>query len=185
MHAPEWITEEIYRVHKDARLAWFGQDREGPEEDLNKGKFALVQLYHWRDAAETFYGDPWGDRGPIFGRPYDRLQRVPIMLTLIDPEDVFSGKVVAMLKRWCTPIRERVMLAAREKGAEYQSQVNDLAEAGGDYLHWTAQKSTDRPPVVPQKDLTEDDKAVLRGDTIKGVKDAFVEKFETGGEALR
>ena len=92
MEAPRWITEELYKLHKEARLGWAGVDR-GPDDDLNKGKFALIQLYHVRDAARTFYGDFWGDRGPIFGRSYDRLQKVPILLSLIEPAYVFSGRV--------------------------------------------------------------------------------------------
>lgn len=207
MHAPHFVTEGLYRLHKDARLAWLGQDRSGPEDDLNQGKFALVQLYHWKDAQETFYGDPWGDRGPIFGRPFDRLQRVPIMLTILDPKHVMTGALLCacrgcirspdqcfrcghrhegvVFRRWIMSIRDRVMAGARERGAQYQTEIDDLAEETGDYIHWRSQRSTFRPNVVPQKDLTAEDKAVLSGDAIKGVKDTFVDKLQTGGDPLR
>ena len=186
MEAPRSICEALYRLHKHVRLGWVGEDRTGPEDEPNKGKFALLQLYTARDASRTFYGDPWSDRGPIYGRPFDRLQRVPIMLTLVEPQDVFSGKIVADLKRWMKPIGQRMLASAREKGAEYQSQLDDLAGEAGEHLYWSSQQTgAARPPVVAQKFLTEHDKAVLAGDTIHGVKDAFVNNIATGGEPLR
>ena len=90
----------------------------------------------------------------------------------------------ALLTRWLTPIRDRTLASAKKKGKEYQSQINDLAEEGGDYLHYKARHSNDVGTTLPNKFVTEDDKATLRGDKIKGVENTFVEKFDTGGMPL-
>ena len=175
MHPPSSVCESLYRLHKWARLGWVGEDRKGPADDLNKGSFALLQLYHQLDAKETFYGDPWGDRGPVFGRSYDRLMRVPIMLTLVSNEDVFSGKIVPMLKQWMKPIAQRMLAGAKEKGEKYQDALDDLAGQQGEHLYWRSMRpNAARPMPIAQKFLTPHDKAVIAGDTIRGVKDKFV-----------
>jgi len=171
MHPPNHIVEELYRVTKDARLGWDGASK----------TFALIQLYHTRDSERTFFGDFWRGRGPVFGHSYDPLQKVPMLIAHVKPEEVFSGKVIPMVRRWLTPIKERTMASARKKGHEYQSQLNDLAEAGGDRLYWQAQRGTSSSTQIANKFVTEDDKALLRGDKIKGVENSFVEKLTTGG----
>lgn len=183
MEAPRHITDKLYDLHKQVRLGWVGEDR-GPEDELNKGKFALIQLYHRRDAERTYYGDPWNDRGPIFGRSFDRLARVPIMLHLIEPEDVFSGKVVVDLKRWMTPIGKRMLESARERGKQYQTEVDNLAGEMGSRMYWDAHHGGSATIPEAQKFLTAEDKAVLSGETIRGVENTFVDSLKTGGQAL-
>jgi hypothetical protein len=164
MHAPEWVCNELYRLHPQVRLGWVGQDRSGPDDELNKGKFALIQLYAVRDSERTYFGDAWNDRGPIFGKTYDRLFRIPRILELIEPEDVFSGKIVMLLKRWMTPIKNRVTDSRREKGRKYKAQLDDLAGAMGEELYWKGQHATSRPPVVANKFLSDKEKAIINGD---------------------
>lgn len=184
MEAPSHITEALYRLHPQVRLGWIGEDRLSPDEPLNKGKFALLQLYHVRDAERTYYGDPWGDRGPVFGRPYDRLMRVPIMLHLVSAEDVFSGRIVFDVKRWMMPIRQRVEDAARERGREYQRQLDDLAGEIGSEMYWEAHNGGSATLTTPYKDLTDDDKAVLGGETIRGVENTFVDNMKTNAPPI-
>lgn len=184
MEAPRHICEALYRLHKWVRLGWVGEDRLSPEEPLNKGKFALIQLYHSRDAEKTYYGDLWNDRGPIFGRSYDRLQRTPIMLYLVDPKDVFSGKIVADVRYWMKPIGQRMVEAAVERGKQYQTAVDDMAGEIGSRMYWDAHHGGSATIPTPQKFLTAEDKAVLRGETIKGVENTFVDSFKTGGQPL-
>lgn len=173
MWSPRWVDEELYRVHKQCRLGWVGQER-GPEDELNKGYFGLIQLYHKRDADKTFFGDKWGDRGPLFGRSFDPIVWVPIYLMDIEPVKVFDGSVIGLLKQWIRPMRDRFMASAREKGEAYQTQLDNLAGEQGSYMHWKAQQTdSTRPEPLAQKFVTPHDKAVLAGDTIKGVKDAF------------
>lgn len=184
MEAPRHICEALYKLHQQARLGWVGADRLSPDEDLNKGQFALLQLYHRRDAERTYYGDPWNDRGPVFGRPYDRLMRVPIMLHLIHPQDVFSGKVIFDVKRWMMPIRERVELAAVERGKAYQDELDNLAGEIGSEMYWSAHNGGSATINTPYKDLTAEDKAVLGGETIRGVENTFVDNLKTGAPPI-
>lgn len=207
MEAPKHICEQVYRLHEWCRLGWVGEDRLSPDEPLNKGRFALLQLYHAYDAARTYYGDPWNDRGPIFGRPFNRDQRVPIMLTLLEPAAVLTGSFLCscdgclagadpchrlgcghshqgvLLRRWMMSIGERMMRAAEERGRIYQTELDNLAGEIGSEMHWHAKKDGAVIP-EPHKFLTEDDKAVLSGETAKGVKDAFVNNIAQGGTPL-
>lgn len=208
MEAPRHITEAIYRLHNQVRLGWIGEDRLSPEEPLNKGKFALLQLYHRRDAERTFYGEPWNDRGPIFGRPVDR-SRVPIMLTFLDPEVVLNGSFMCacdgclagmdpcpraycdhkhngvLLRRWMMSMGARMIRSAEERGKVYQLQLDDLAGEMGSQMYFDSkQTGATSPPKVAKKHLTAKDKAVLGGETIKGVKNAFVNKLTTNTDPL-
>ena len=184
MEAPKHITEALYKLHKQVRLGWIGREH-GPTEELNQGSFALIQLYHTRDAANTYYGEPWNDRGPIFGRSYDRLQRLPILLHLVSPDDVFSGRVVSTLKRWMMPIGQRMLESAREKGKMYQSSIDDLAGEMGTRMYWDAHHGGSATIPEAKKFLTPEDKAVLSGETIRGVENTYVQNFQTGGETLK
>lgn len=184
MHAPDHICEALYRLHPQVRLGWVGADRLSPDEDLNKGQFALLQLYHARDAARTFYGDPWGDRGPVFGRPYDRLMRVPIMLHLVHPRDVFSGRIVMDVRHWMKPIKQRVEEAALERGRDYQRKLDDLAGEIGSEMYWNSHNGGSATITAPYKDLTAEDKAVLGGETIKGVQNTFVDAMKTNAPPI-
>lgn len=181
MEAPKFITEALYRLHPQARLGWVGQDR-GPKDDLNKGHFALIQLYMRRDAERTYYGDPWNDRGPIFGRRYDRLARVPILLFLIDPKDVFSGKIIADVRHWMKPIKQRVEEAAIERGKAYQAELDNLAGEIGSEVYWRTKHG--ESAVTPGVQMTAEDKAVAAGATTKGVENTFLDNMKSGGTPL-
>lgn len=175
MHPPSWICKELERIHPQLRLGWVGRDRSGPADELNKGSFALIQLYHQRDASRTFF-TPWNATGPVFGTDYDRLARVPVYLADIEPQDVFSGACIPLIRRWMRPLKERVVEAQVAKGREYESSNQDLAEAQTDYMLWHASKSDMSDRTVTNSDLTAHDKAVLDGATKQDLTEAFVNK---------
>lgn len=176
MHPPEWICKELERLHPQLRLGWVGQERRRPDEDLNKGCFALIQLYHSRDHARTYF-TPWhtvDNRGPVYGSRFDPLARFPIYLADIEPADVFSGACLPAIKRWMRPMKERYMESAKEKGKQYEAEVQDMAEGAADYMLWSANKpdsTSDR--TVTNAEVTEYDKAVLRGEVKKDLTEAF------------
>lgn len=121
MEPPSWVCRKVAEVHPQARLAWDG--------DL--GKYGLIQLYSKRDASATFR-EPWNSRGPIFsksGRPapdWDLLSRIPIYLIELNWQDVHSGKIVQIVKRWVRPIAARIHESALEKGKATESKVQDM-----------------------------------------------------------
>lgn len=174
MHPPEWVLKKLQELHPQVRLGWIGQDREGSEDELNKGHFALIQLYQVRDSERTYFGDEWSDRGPIYGKPFDRLSRVPRYLADLTSEDVFSGRAIALLQRWMRPMKDRFMESAKEKGAGYQSSIDNLAGEMGEEMYWKS-KQTDatRPEPVAKKFITEKDKKRLSGEAATGVADVF------------
>jgi hypothetical protein len=178
MHAPEYICKEIERIHKRARLAWFGQDRKSDEEPLNKGTFILIQLMHWRDAENSPMQSRWEGRfGPIFGSRYDLLMRVPMMVCKVSPEEVFSGKVLARLKYTMKPIRERLYEENLKKGQEYERTVTEQAEATADHMLWHNSKNWQNSSSIrtlTKEDVTEEDKAVLRGERKKDLTKTFL-----------
>ena len=172
MHPPEFMCKALERIHPQLRLGWIGKDHQ-PGEALNQGCFALIQLYHTRDAERTFF-TPWGDTGPIFGSKYDLLSRTPIYLADIAPEDVFSGAFLAIVRKWMKPMKERYMESAVEKGKAYESANQEQAEAQADLMLWNA-KQTDATSdrTITNSDVTEADKAVLRGETKQDLTQAF------------
>lgn len=176
MHPPEWICKELERIHPHLRLGWVGYARKSGEDELNKGVFALIQLYHSRDASRTFYTlwETVENRGPVFGSRYDPLSRTPIYVSELAPEDVFSGACIPMIRRWMRPMKQRYMESAVAKGKQYESDNQDLAEAQADYMLWHANKtdgSSDR--TITNADLTKHDKAVLAGETKKDLTSTF------------
>ena len=100
MQPPSTVCETLFRKHNQLRIGWAGE----PGPGLNKGTFALIQLYHINNYGNV--DDPnsileyWQgtsrlgesgvmervkiDRGPIFSKhgtercDYDPLTRVPI-----------------------------------------------------------------------------------------------------------
>jgi len=176
MHAPDWVSDELYRIHKNCRLGWVGQDREGPDDELNKGTFGLIQLYHRRDAEKTYFGDFWNDRGPIFGRSFDSLFWVPIYIVDVPPVQVFDGTVIELLKRWMIPFKQRYMEAALEKGQQYKTMVDDLAGEQGSYMFWKSRQTdaaSDRTTTYAE--TTEEDKKVLAGEKLTDLTQTFTE----------
>lgn len=175
MIPPTWICKELERLHPQLRLGWVGKPREGDE--LNQGFFALIQLYHSRDAERTFF-TPWHtieNRGTIYGSRFDPLMRLPIYLADIEPADVFSGACLPAIKRWMRPMKERHMESAIEKGKAYEAEVQDMSEGAADYMLWSANKpdsTSDR--TITNADVTEHDKAVLRGETKRDLTETFV-----------
>lgn len=117
MHLPAHLCRSLYRIHPQLRFAWVGREK-AYEGELNPGSFAVVQLYHNRDAGTPdypntfrefwdvgFIPDMYGapilgpvSRGPIFSRngslrrDWDPLQRSPMLISVLDgykPQDEF------------------------------------------------------------------------------------------------
>lgn len=145
MHPPAHIVAKLQELHPQARLGWVGKDKRDPDE-LNAGNFALLQLYHQRDASRT-YLEAWGDRGPVFGKDYDRLSRVPVWVKNFTKQEVFSGAILDDVKKMLRPVRERYEVSALQKGSQQASAMRDLAGEAGQFLWHTSQK---RDNAVPQ-----------------------------------
>lgn len=180
MEAPAWVIRKLYEANKDARLGWAGAERK-PGEPMNRGTFALIELRPARAVAQdrSIIGIRW-NHGPIFGRRYDPLRRVPIFIIAVSPEDVFSGRVIDNLKRWSTPFKDRALQEQRERGFEYESEVTELAHEQADHmLHQARQTSSAGVEATPRKHLTASEKEVLSGDYLErpemNLRNAFME----------
>jgi len=119
---------------------------------LNAGDFAVVQLYHSKDAGTP--ADPktyfmhWLElpdfRGPIFAkngstRPDWNESRWPIFVANlgefgITKEEVFSGAFLNAIKYWLRPARVRLEENARAMGRELKSKAADIAAEQTDFL---------------------------------------------------
>lgn len=146
MYAPEWVCRKLSDFHPNLRIGWDGKER----------TFGLVHLYHWSDAQKT-YRQFWQDHGPIFsksGRPrpdWDLHQRVPVYIIDVTPQDVFSGKIVALVKRWVRPIASRVYTSAIAEGKRRETYENDRAGEQADKVYWKSQRRGYHAPVVAKK----------------------------------
>jgi hypothetical protein len=163
MHAPQWVLDEIERVNPLARLGWAGEDRESKDEPLNKGMFAVLDLYPKRLADRTFK-TLWGDRGPVFGSYYDPLERIPVWISNIAPEDVFSGAVIGIIKRYCEDIQERLDRTWREEQEQQRKMKKELAGEVGSYMYWQSKRESNATNTLPQKFVTQEEKARAAGD---------------------
>jgi hypothetical protein len=145
MHPPEFVLRKVQELHPQARIGWLGAERKDAD-DLNAGTFVLLQLYHARDASNT-YLEHWNDKGPVYGKPYDRLSRVPVWVKNYSKEDVFSGKIIADIRTMVeTTVKERYVKSALEKGAEQAAKMKDLAGAAGEYVWKRSQKRDNAMP---------------------------------------
>jgi hypothetical protein len=123
----------------------------------------LLELVQVRRADATFR-TPWADRGPIYGSQFDRLTQVPLMVYDVTSEDVFSGRVVHLLRRWQTPITQRVQETWEKRRKEDRSAIRSIAEEAGKEMYWRAHRDVHRPQVVAQKFVTEKEKSILTGE---------------------
>lgn len=113
MQVPSHVARALYRLHPQLRFAWMGRERSSADE-LNAGTFAVVQLYHNRDAGTpddpNSYREFWDvgvtvdafggpgmarmARGPIFARDgslrrdWDPLMRQPMLIAALDAYDL-------------------------------------------------------------------------------------------------
>ena len=167
MHPPQYVLDEIERLHPWARLGW---TEEGPTPG-----FYFVQLIPKR-VFEFEFNEPWGDLGPIYGSDYDPLERVPYMMAgPFHPKSEKWEDIIASLKDYFEPLNERLYKENRKKGEAYDDYVKDLAGEMGSYLYWRS-KQTDAAQRrdIPYKALTEEEKSVLRGESMKDLRDTFV-----------
>jgi hypothetical protein len=176
MHPPKWVEIELERIMGQARLGWDGE----------RQKFALIELRKKREQIERdlSIGTPWkSSQGPIFGSRYDLLSEVPIYIISIDIEDVFSGKILALTKRWMTPFKDRVMDVCLEAGKETEAEMQDLTGEAGEYLDWHAHQSwATSDNSLHLGDVTEADKKVLSGEGKHDFTETFVPNNPEGGK---
>jgi len=163
MHAPEWVCKEIERLHPYLRLAWLGEDRQSPDEDLNKGAFFLLQLYHVRDAELTMLF-PWDRAGPIWGSSFDPLQRVPIIVCPLETQAVFDGSVLKLVKDMSENITTRMRRAINEEAQGFQDKIDEMADEWGDYLYYKRHRHDGNWSSDAKKFLTKEDKDMMSGD---------------------
>jgi hypothetical protein len=153
-------------------------------DELNPGSFALVQLYHVRDA-DGCYRELWDrtdvqdndytvrtvriDRGPVFakdgGSRKDWDERyVPVYVANladygITPQQVFSGEFLGTVRRWLTPIVKRVVDSAREAGKDLKRQTGDIADEAAKFQWREAQRADATRPCLAYKHCKDDMKA--------------------------
>lgn len=181
MHPPQRILDQIERLHKWARLGWKGTedtyDAQGKllkKAQPDEGTFMLLQLYHKTDVDKSISG-LWPNEWPVYGSKYDKLDRIPVMVGMFSKEEVFSGECLVKLRHWMKPIRQRIIESALEKGQAYERQVQELAGEQGSFLYWKAKRKPEGgKKLVSKSDVTEEDKAVLRGERMRNLREAFL-----------
>jgi hypothetical protein len=146
MEPPSEICRKLAEVHPQARIGWDGE----------LGKYALIQLYHQKDAATTLK-EPWNARGPIYGKngkpapDWDHFSRVPIYLLELSPSDVHSGKIVEIVKRWMRPIATRMRETAIEKGKEVEQKAQEMSDGIASKIYRDGQRDGAGAPIVAKK----------------------------------
>lgn len=164
MEPPRHIVDALYRIDPSVRLGW------GPPPKPQRGKtlppkFGLILLRQPR-APTVVTGDDWRDRGPVFGKPYDRLAQTPIVLAFYSPEAVFGGSILKIAKDRIEPhsIVYAMRQSARAAAKRYDEQVTELAHVAGEELAWRAkQPDAASPEPVPAKHLTQEERDILAG----------------------
>jgi hypothetical protein len=154
MHPPAHILKKLQELHPQARLGWWAESAPGCPPDMtddtdNRGHFCLLQLYHVRDFERTYLA-AWDEAGPVYGKDYDRMSRVPVRLATFTKAQVFSGDILDSVKEMLRPFKERFETSARAKGAAEASRVKDMAGEAGEYL-WHRKNKKDNANNVAAK----------------------------------
>jgi hypothetical protein len=174
MFAPPDAVDALHRLHPAARLGWHGLFKKSQGKgELNEGRFSLLELYLKKESELIMY-EPWDDRGPVYGKPYDRDSYNLHWLADFSIEDVCSGAFIKVIEGWRSPLHKRLWESARDKGAAMDKRTADLAKEMSAFLRWRGNKSSWGPVIVPRKHMTAEDKALLRGEVeIPSFKDDF------------
>lgn len=185
MHPPSWVVDSIVNLHpkKLLRLGWVGEymkeDDESQDDELNRGSFVLIQLFHKRDAATKATAFSWSDypnRGSIYGPDFDRLMREPVPIAYFSKMDVCQGRIIPIVKEWMRPLRERMIEDKTTKGRQMNTAMADMVGSAGDRMYWHAQRSPHRGKIIANKFVTADEKLKAAGG--HGVD--FVEEMTKG-----
>ncbi len=130
-YAPAWVCKALADFHPHVRLGWDGEIEE----------FAVLQLYHNRDAKRTFRTF-WDGQGPAFsasGRPgykdWDDHQRRAVYLQSVSPRDVFSGKVVRLVKSWARPFAAEYKETVDRQRSDIDCYIESMAHDMGTRLY--------------------------------------------------
>ena len=159
---PAQVLEELYRLLPTLRLGWDG----------GRGCYGLIQLWRHREIYDIHgtikvFREPWGDRGEIFGRPFDRQFRVPMYVIDVAPDDLFvyTDVLLAEVAKFCRKgLYRRLYEANIDTLKRMKDEQQALAEQQGEHMYWRAQRSSWRPNVVAREFLTAYDKRVLSGE---------------------
>jgi hypothetical protein len=174
MYIPGHICRQLYELHPQLRIGWFGRKRRYTGE-LNPGSFAVIQLYHIQDAGRpdeehtyfTFWNPPGHYFGPIYNkdggsRPdWDPVTRVPVCVANLEDfdiplEDVLSGKFLLEVKEWMTPIRTRTVRSIKRRVKDLNDELEDIGGEAAEYLWRQAQRSDAETVVMADKHCRRD-----------------------------
>jgi hypothetical protein len=176
MRPPTHILDALYRIHPWIRLGWWGFG--------DKGRFSLLQLYHNQDSYFTVV-QPWNNRGPVYGKPYDILSRTPMWLADFSISDVVSGKIIKHVEAWLRPMSERVRESEDAAWKDLDFKLSDLAEEAGDHLWHEAHKTGHGSGITARKFVSKEQQAVLAGDYDRSKGDIVHTPKPVGAVGLR
>ena len=174
MHPPQYVLKELQDIHPWLRLGWVG-------ESDDTGSFFLLQLLHKR-ASQIEFNEPWEQRGPVYGKPYDLLRRVPYIMAGPFKMSRFRdaqgetywtwGSLVKTVRRLLTPAYERTVESAKQYNNEVDNQIHDLAcEMGSRLYHQAHQTGSAQRRDLAKKFVTKEDKEILTGDKLAEMKE--------------
>lgn len=166
MHPPLHMLRMLESIHKWVRVGWVGRDsvyasQAGLSEN-DPGAYALLDLYPQRLARMSFQLH-WDDMGPVYGSPYDRLQRVPIVKAWVSPTKLFNGDCVPMLRHMIMPLAKRIREANEKVLKEREAWRRNLAGEMAERMVWDAHHSPHSSKKVARKHLTRSEKESLSG----------------------
>jgi hypothetical protein len=173
MIPPPDAVKELLDLHPTARWGYCGTTNETGEPE-----FALLEIYPRHEAKNKMY-EPWDGRGPVFGPAFDPETHEALWLWTFTRHDLQTKAFVPLVKRWRTPLRQRMIESAKERGKQWDATIDGLAEEMGCDMYRRAQRSNHHGEVVAKKFLTTEERAVIAGDTIRDLSDDFM-PFQPG-----
>jgi hypothetical protein len=75
-------------------------------------------------------------------------------LAEVSPEDVFSGRVLRLVKRWTRPIAARIHESASEASKDIARRTEDLGRKMGEEVWRKGQRDGAGAPIVAKKFIT-------------------------------
>lgn len=169
MYPPEWLVKQVEREYPYFRLGWAGRKARGDE--LNPGRFVLLQLYPRYVADREIFAQRWmKDDGVIYGSPIPH-NRVPFIAAGLSQHAVYKGDAVLQVRRLAKGTQWKEL--KRQEAREVRETINELAGEAGEHLKFNARENPFRGPTIAKKFVPQEEKDRAAGQVPELIDDDY------------
>lgn len=148
------ILRKIEKIDYLARIGWNPIDK----------CFALIEIWkkREREAKNSIIGCDFPLDWKVFGSKWDWLSEMPIYITDITIDEMMTGRVIELLKRWTSPLKKRIREDQKEARDQYNYAMDQVGDEMGEDIFARAKKEI-WPDITSPYDITPEDEYILSG----------------------